>query len=274
MRPDAETNNAYLYCIGEAAQKFDIDLILPFAGTNHHHLVHGDRHGVSSEFLQRAYRHLACVQNTRLGRWENFWSSDAPSIVRLLDPIDVIRKLTYAATNPVKDGLVARAVDWPGVNGLLDLLEDRTIVVPRPRHFFREDGPMPESVTLRYVLPPELGDPTALRARIRNRVAYLEERYARAHRKRGRSVLGAAAVKALDPRAAPSSVAPRRRRSPRLAACILWRRLQAIKEEKAFQDAYQLARQAWLDGEPAVFPYGTYWLARFANVTVAPAPKN
>jgi hypothetical protein len=32
---------------------------------------------------------------------------------------------------------------------------------------------------------------------------------------------------------------------------------------------YRAARMLWRAGLPAVFPPGTYWLARFANITVA-----
>jgi hypothetical protein len=35
---------------------------------------------------------------------------------------------------------------------------------------------------------------------------------------------------------------------------------------------YRVARLSWLAGLPAVFPAGTYWLHRFAGVTVAPLP--
>jgi hypothetical protein len=48
----------------------------------------------------------------------------------------------------VKDGLVAKVHHWPGVNGLRALLEHRTIRVRRPRHFFREDGDLPEEIEL------------------------------------------------------------------------------------------------------------------------------
>jgi len=36
LRPDAETNNAFAYCLAEAAQRFDIDMLLPMAESNHH----------------------------------------------------------------------------------------------------------------------------------------------------------------------------------------------------------------------------------------------
>jgi hypothetical protein len=70
-----------------------------------------------------------------------------------------MRKLVYAATNPVKDRLVERVHHWPGVNGLAALLGQRPLHATRPRHFFRPGGSMPEAVTLTLALPPELGDP-------------------------------------------------------------------------------------------------------------------
>jgi biotin-(acetyl-CoA carboxylase) ligase len=51
---------------------------------------------------------LARSQNALRGRWENFWSSEQVCVVRLVNREDVIAKLVYTATNPVKDGLVDR----------------------------------------------------------------------------------------------------------------------------------------------------------------------
>jgi REP element-mobilizing transposase RayT len=36
LRPDKETNNAFIYCLAEAAQRFGIDVLLPCAMANHH----------------------------------------------------------------------------------------------------------------------------------------------------------------------------------------------------------------------------------------------
>ncbi|MEZ4400019.1 MAG: hypothetical protein R3B06_08370 [Kofleriaceae bacterium] len=48
-----------------------------------------------------------------------------------------------------------------------------------------------------------------------------------------------------------------------------WRRVAARQRDAIFLDAYRRARHLWLAGFDAVFPAGTYWLARFARVTVA-----
>lgn len=161
MRPDEETNNAFLYCLAEAAQRFDIGVLITAAMSNHHHTDIIDRQRNVSMFLERFHGMFAHCMNHLRGRSENFWSSEETSLVVLADPSAVISSVVYAATNPVKDGLVERVDEWPGVNGLSALLEQRTIVARRPS-YFRADGPMPETVTLELIIPEELGDPDAV----------------------------------------------------------------------------------------------------------------
>ena len=36
LRPDRATNNNFLYCLAEAAARFEIDVLLPSALSNHH----------------------------------------------------------------------------------------------------------------------------------------------------------------------------------------------------------------------------------------------
>ena len=55
---------------------------------------------------------------------------------------------------------------------------------------------------------------------------------------------------------------------------LLWTldvRAQELRVEPS-GSALVLTRTAWLAGLHAVFPAGTYWLHRFAGVTVAPLP--
>src|SRR5215813_11709241 len=39
LRPDAATNNAFLYCLIDAALRSEVDLLLPCAMSNHYHAV-------------------------------------------------------------------------------------------------------------------------------------------------------------------------------------------------------------------------------------------
>ncbi|MEQ1737040.1 MAG: hypothetical protein ABL886_11635 [Rhodoglobus sp.] len=214
---------------------------------------------------------VARAVNALRGRWENLWSSEPPCLVRLVTVEDVLDKVVYAATNPVKDHLVERVHHWPGVNGLSDLLNERTITVRRPRYFFAEDGVMPEEVTLELGFPPELGDPDRLREAVRRRVADVEETVRAERCRTGGHVLGRRGVLHQSWRDCPASVAARRGLRPRIAARNKWARIEALQRDHAFQVAYHEARLAWLAGQPAIFPPGTYWLRRFAAVPVAAA---
>lgn len=269
MRPDDETNNAFIYCMAEAAQRYGIDVILPSVLSNHHHLIVFDRDGRIIEFMTQHHKMFAKCQNALRGRSENLWSSEPPCLVELIDREDVLAKLVYAATNPVKDGLVDRVHHWPGVNGLLALLNDRPMTATRPRHFFSKDGRMPKSVELRLVIPPELGDPEALRQVLRELVQATEQRYATLRARDGKRVLGRRAILRQSWSSSPASEKSSTGIRPRVAARSVWSRIEALRRDRAFLCAYRDARLEWIAGRPATFPSGTYWLRRFAGVSVA-----
>lgn len=270
LRPDDETNNAFIYCLGEAAQRFGIDIMLVTAMSNHYHAVVYDRHGALPQFTEHFHKLLAKTLNALRGRWENFWSSEQVCVVRLVDRHDILDKLAYTATNPVNDHLVERAHQWPGVTGLPALLAGRALRAHRPGHFFRATGSMPATVTLPLVVPPELGDAATLRDELRALVAAREARAAAERQRTGRPVVGRRAVRRQSWRAAPTTREPRRTLRPQVAARSHWARLEALRRNRAFLAAYRASRARWIAGQLVTFPAGTYWLRRFANVPLAP----
>jgi putative transposase len=270
LRPDAETNNAFIYCLGVAAQRHGIDVILPVAEANHHHTTIYDRHGREPEFTQLFHKLVSSCMNAYRGRWENFWSSEPPCTVRLIGRETVIAKLIYTASNPVKDHLVTRVHLWPGVNGYTNLVRGRVLHATRPRHFFSEDGDLPESVTLQLTIPPELGPAQEVIDAVREGVEAIEAALASEIRRGETRVLGRRAVREQSWRARPRSKEPRRNLRPRFAAVNPDARINALRTYRAFLGAYRDARDSWLSGEAALFPHGTYWLRRFANVSTAP----
>lgn len=269
LRPDKETNNAFIYCLADAAQRFGIEVILPSAMANHHHTVIFDRHGTVPAFTEHFHKFFAKCQNALRGRWENFWSSEQVSVVRLVDTADVMRKLVYAATNPVKDRLVEKVHHWPGVNGLTSLLGRRALQATRPRHFFRPTGAMPKTVTLNLVVPPELGDPEQILGELRKLVAIEEASIAAERMRTGSRVMGRRMIQRQSWRDSPTSREPRRTLRPQLAARSPWARIEAILCHREFVAAYRKARARWIAGDPIPFPPGTYWLRRFVHVPIA-----
>jgi hypothetical protein len=62
--------------------------------------------------------------NSLRGRWENFWSSEQTSVVRL--------EMVYALTNPAKDDLVDAAEDWPGINAFASITNGKDMTATPP----------------------------------------------------------------------------------------------------------------------------------------------
>jgi REP element-mobilizing transposase RayT len=116
LRPDPATNNAFTYCLIDAAQRSQVEVLLTSAMSNHHHTVIYDPRGRYPEFVEHFHKMLARSQNALRGRWENLWSSEQVCVVKLVGREAVIDKLVYTATNPVQDHLVDRVHHWPGVN--------------------------------------------------------------------------------------------------------------------------------------------------------------
>ncbi len=279
MRPDQETTNAFLYCLALAASIFNIDVLITCAMSNHHHTVIFDREGTYPQFLEYFHRLFARSQNVLRNRRENFWSSAQASVVRLVDAKDVMRQIVYTACNPVKAHLVERAVEWPGATTYADLLAGRELVIERPTHFFRKNGPTPERVTLRCAIPAEIGrDIDGFLAELRRSVETEERRLAAERKRDGIRVLGAAAVLNQPWSRSPSSLPSQQRQPyggrttkirPQIAAINETDREAALVENQEFVEAYRRARNAWLRRKRAEFPPGTYWLRRFARVRVA-----
>jgi putative transposase len=271
LRPDEITNNTFLYCLIEAARRYKIDILLPMAESNHHHTVLYDKNGDVPLFVERFHKMVARCMNARWGRGENLWAAGTLCLTRLVTREAVIDKLVYTATNPVKDHLVDKALQWPGVNGYRNWLNGEPLCAVRPTHFFRDDGVMPAVVELSISIPPELGDTAAVIAEVKAAVEAAEKKLRAARLASGKRVLGAKQILAQSWKASPDTVAPRSTVRPRFAGSGA-ARIAALAEYRQFLHDYATARGRWLKGAPVVFPPGTYWLARRAAVPVAPSP--
>ena len=264
LRPDARVEQIYLYCLAEACDRYKITLHGFIAMSNHQHLLVRDNLGNYPEFFAHFHKMTAKALNARWGRWENLWATEQPNAVYLVEAQDRFDKLIYLLCNPVADHLVERVAEWPGASSFGQHLRGTTRTIKRPRGFFREDGPMPQEVTLRiepvdgfeHLAAKEWTDKveTAVRA---------QEEMAKAHRaKTGRRVLGRKAVIGTAPTSRPRTVEPRRKLRPHVACRNNERRVHELSALCGFRKAHRVARLRWIAGERrAVFPEGTY---RFA----------
>ena len=56
LRPDGTVEQIYLYCLGEAAQRYDVTLHGFIAMSNHEHLLVRDNHGNFPSFSRTSTR--------------------------------------------------------------------------------------------------------------------------------------------------------------------------------------------------------------------------
>jgi REP element-mobilizing transposase RayT len=260
LRPSPDTTHVLAYCLALALEKTGVVLHAACFMSNHHHVVVTDVRGELPNFLRELHRFSAKALNALQGQWDNLWSAEPCSAVRLADDFDVVDKIAYVAANPVAAGLVPQPDHWPG----LSAWRPGVVEIDRPGGYFRT-GDCPQLVSLRVDLPHSLGPRAWSSGRwahqIRDAVA---TKVAQAHwkmRAAGREFLGRAAVLAQSFAKRANSFEPRRALVPTTAAKDPNARRFLLALQKAFRVAYQLALQAWTAGDRSViFPAGTWWM--------------
>ncbi len=270
LKPDDEVNNAIAYCLPDASRRFKIEVLVTTVESNHHHTMIFDRYGRFPGFIEHFHKLVAkCINKVR-GRRENLWASGETCVTRLLDYETILAKLAYSAANPVKDLLVERATQWPGLNGYRYLVHGKTLRARRPRFFFRADRAWPEELVLTFTIPPELGDAEKVIAELKERVEQIEADTARDRRHSGKQILGRKTVLEQKWSQSPDRVEAQRTLRPRFAG-RRETRIEALINYKQFLAAYRDAREQWLRHGSGVFPAGTYWLARFTPLGTSTA---
>ena len=269
LRPDPETNNAFIYCLGLAARRAKVDILFVVAMSNHYHAGVHDPDGNFPVFAEHFHALLARCQNTHIGRFEAFWSSDPTSVVRLVEPQDVLAKMVYAYANPCATDLVDMAEEWPGVSSFHAAVSNSDMTATRPSFFFRPDGEQPESVSFPICRPRGFAKQTAEEwsVLVTEQLRKVEAEHRECRRSAGKSVLGRQAVLAQKPFDSPQSAEPHFGTCPRIAAKSKWSRIEAIQRSQAFVERHKDAIKSWMAGiADVIFPYGTYWMRKFAHV--------
>jgi putative transposase len=274
LRPDDETNNAFIYGLALAAIRARVDVNFVEAMSNHYHAGLHDPEGNFPIFSEHFHALLARCLNTHLGRFESFWSSEPTSVVRLLEAKDVLDKMVYAYANPAAADLVETAEEWPGVSSFQAALTSGQLTATRPTFFFRSGNKeskdrLPDFVTLPIVRPRVFAECTQVEwsALLTEQVRGAEAQHRARRVAAGKTVLGREAILAQNPFGCPQGAEPHFGISPRIAAKSKWVRIEALRRSKDFLEGYARAIKAWmLDASEVVFPAGTYWMRRFARV--------
>jgi hypothetical protein len=272
MRPDRETNNAFVYCLALATRKSDVSLVCVGTTSNHYHAVVVDEKAQLPVFLEHFHKLFAKHQNCLRGRWEAFWATEQTSVVELPNAEDVLAKMAYAIANPCSSHLVEQVHHWPGVESLTAIEQNLPLVASKPTRFFDHDNDdLPDVVHLHLRRAPGFEhlsrhDYAKL---VREKVDLAVAKAAAERREKGINLVGRKDVLKQPWRHSPSTREPRRSLSPRVACRNKWARIEAIQRNQTFLDQYRGARDDQLAGKQAIFPAGTWWLCRYAGLTAA-----
>ena len=273
LTPTAVVNQVFAYCLAYAAKETNVLLHAWVTMGNHWHAVVTDPDVNLPDFMALVDRLVAKCLNIELKRFENFWSPEPYSAVRLEDEATIIDKILYVLANPTAAGLVKSNSQWPGLTSGPRACAELLRKIRRPAIFFDPLGLMPEVVELAATVPLCLADErphhfaAMLAAKLKTREQDIREDLA----KSGRTIAGPAAVKAQDPFDCPTSHRPSKDFNPSVASASKWHRVEALQRLKEFLDAYL---DAWRDfqrgNKDTVFPAGTYWMRRHAGCASVP----
>ena len=206
----------------------------------------------------------------RRTRWrEKIWGRRYSAIVVSREPEAQVARLRYVLAHGVKEHLVARCTDWPGVHTANALATgtamagtwcDRTAEyrarlrrsAVNPKTFVKH-----ETLTLDPLPCWQHLEPAAYQASIASLVSSIEADAAAERRKLGIKTLGAKALRRKSIWQRPSR--PKRSPAPLVHAASKQARLTLIEAYRWFESSYRNAAQRWRSGDrEALFPEGCF----------------
>ena len=273
LRPDPQTNQIVTGVIARAQKRTGMKIVGPSAMSNHmHQLLVPESTKQMSEFMRYVNSNVARKVGRLHGWKEKFWAKRYSAIIVSDEEEAQVERLKYLLSQGVKEDLVERPEEWPGLH-LAPALQagyssitggiwhDRTAQY-RAERGAGSDAAIQTSDFIEKDLSIEL-EPLpcwkhlswkARRDAVRDLIDQIVEG-AKLER-RGRSVLGAEAVQRQDPRSAPEKSS--RRYAPPCHAASRKARAELVRELRAFADAFLVAAEALRNGVTARFPEGCF----------------
>lgn len=240
--------------------------------SNHiHFLLEPETTRQLSEFMHYVKSNIARKVGRQIGWKGRFWSKRFSAIIVSDEEEAQAARFKYVLSQGVKEGLVRRPAEWPGVQAAWALergydevgggvWHDRTAQYRASQRVGGKDL-KPSDFTQRHLrvrLSPLPAwrhlSPEARRRAISGLIEEIvrEGRIARD----GRPVLGVKALLRQDPLEAPETV--EKRCAPQCHAASREVRLALLGELKEFAVAFRAAAKALLQGQPLSFPPGSF----------------
>ena len=124
MRPSKRVNLLIGAILAKAQTRFDIQIYGYVFMSNHYHLIISGKEGVISDFVAY-FQSLIGKKIGQLHKWKGkFWHRRF-SAEPILDDEASIERLGYILAHGVKESLVKKAEDWPGLTCILQILHSK-----------------------------------------------------------------------------------------------------------------------------------------------------
>jgi REP element-mobilizing transposase RayT len=125
LRPSRETNEVLAGVLARGARLCSVELFGFVFASNHFHLVVRAPEGNLPRFMQfllsNISKKVGWISNWRGSFWERRYSSQP-----ILDDEALLGRIRYILAHGVKERLVRRCAEWPGLSSLTMLLGDAT----------------------------------------------------------------------------------------------------------------------------------------------------
>ncbi len=270
LRPSPQLNEIILGVLGRAQRLYPLEIVAYVLASNHYHLVlRTETAKQLSDFMWYFNGNLAKELARETGWEDKVWSRRYQAILISEEEEAQVARLKYVLGNGVKENLVARAEEWPGVHCVTPLLTggpvagtwfDRTLEYTawlRGKELAPGESASPETVHLSQ-LPCWAGlAPEVYRSRIADLVQEIEEAAAAAREESRIPPLGAKAILAQQPETRPKKI----KKSPAPFCHALRKQVRKALWEAygMFFAAYRVAAEKLKEGDwTAVFPPGSF----------------
>ena len=271
LRPSRELNETFVGVLGRAQAMTELPVVGTVAMSSHYHLLAVPK---DQEQLSR----FMCFVNGNLSKevgrlhgWPGtLWETRYHSIPVAQDEATQVARLRYLLSQSIKEDLVERPEDWPGVHCAQALSEGQELVgkwcdrtklyrknVVEKKDVTEED--CTEEVVLRFSPLPcwQHYTPTRYQEEVRFLVHEIVAHAAQKRHENGETVLGAQGVLAQDPHFFPNE--RRRSTAPLFHASSVATYRLLYKAFSAIYAAYRLAAERLRAGYRDVeFPEGTF----------------
>jgi hypothetical protein len=269
LRPSLELNDIIAGTLGRAQRLYPVDIVAFVPASNHYHLILWVKDAKRLARFAGYFNSNLAREVARLTGWTGkVWERRYQAIVISDEEAAQVERLRYVLAHGIKENLVARLRDWPGIHCVRQIVDgepltgtwlDRTQEHAARRRRGEDPDQYATSETAAFSplrcwnhLSPE-----AYRERVGKIATEIEEGAAAARKRTRAEPFGAAKVLTQDPSTRPERV--KKSPAPLLHAASKAARQVFYEGFALFVAAYRMAAEKLQKGDPRPgFPWGSF----------------